>query len=310
MTYRPDQQARLPLPPTLFAMALMLAVAGTGLAQLIAANMTRDPMGAASSMGLSALLSIPVAVVLAIASGEHSRLVVSSSYQLLALRCLAHIGLLLFVFLPFRNLGIGAIFIEFLGYPVAAVIAVLLIHERPALRDITASGLVVAATIGILAFLTWPAVWNGMTDTILLPATVCLATYVVLTRRLAPRDGVACLLFWDSLVTVIFFAGLFGAELVAWDGAPWNQAAGLLLALVAGRVFWIKAYAHAPIARLLPFEFLPLPLLVAVALLFRQTMPPALMLGSALVVPICAGLIWREIVVVLREKRSLLATFD
>ncbi|MBC6440604.1 MAG: hypothetical protein GDA49_09425 [Rhodospirillales bacterium] len=72
----------------------------------------------------------------------------------------------------------------------------------------------------------------------------------------------------------------------------------------------IKACAHAPVSWLVPFAFLPLPLLPGGGLLFGQSMPMPMMIGLAAVIPVWALLALREIVLVRRAYHGMLARFD
>lgn len=312
MTEIPQPEAprpRLPLPPTLFAIALMIGVAALGFVQLFAAHMTRDPMGLASSMAVAAFLCLPVAAGLALVSGAPVRLVASERPVLMVLRCLAKAGFLLLV-LTLEGPGHGAMFMEFTGYALAVIAAALFFHERAATRDQLALLGCFCATVGVLAMVTWPGYLMMWLHWKLVGAMVLLTLFIALTRRLAPGDGVASLLFWDSVITLIILGGLFAGGTIAWDGAPLNQAAGLVLAVVVGRVAWIKAYVHAPLSRLAPFEYLALPMLVGLGLLFGQTMPLPMTLGFIGVIPICGLLLLREIWLVRRADAKILESFD
>ena len=109
------------------------------------------------------------------------------------------------------------------------------------------------------------------------------------------RSSSAC---WFAAVTLIALLALLRAGMVEWDGGPWNQMAGVVAAALVANLIWLAAYAHAPVSRLAPFEYLALPMLLGVGLLFGQSYPLLLLIGFLAVVPICALLALCEILLV------------
>ena len=294
----PPPPVRLPLPPTLFAMAMLTGVAALGLPRLIGAHMTRDPMGKATELGITAMLAIPLALALASARPQGLlRLFGRAHAGELAVRGLAKAGFLIALFAQAETAG-STTLLDYTGYVAAAVIAAFLFGARTPLRDKLALGACFLCTVGMIVIPPWfaaPSPWPGGAIVV---AIFCLGLFVALTHRLAPRKGIATLLFWDAAVILIALLALLRAGMVEWDGGPWNQMAGVVAAALVANLIWLAAYAHAPVSRLAPFEYLALPMLLGVGLLFGQSYPLLLLIGFLAVVPICALLALCEILLV------------
>lgn len=118
--------------------------------------------------------------------------------------------------------------------------------------------------------------------------TVAYAVNITINRRLRMETGIARLVLWPSLLGVVATAPFAAWHWVPPGGVAWVQlclngvlagAAGILLAL---------AFRHGTPARLAPFEFIALPISVALDFfVFGNPPGTAVILGGAVVVLAC-----------------------
>ena len=118
--------------------------------------------------------------------------------------------------------------------------------------------------------------------------TVAYAVNITLNRSLRAESGIARLVFWPSLLSVLATGPFAVWHWAAPSALEWVQL--LLNGLLAGGATILLALAlrHGSPARLAPFEFVALPLSVTLDLLIFGNAPGSeVILGGAVVVLAC-----------------------
>jgi len=119
-----------------------------------------------------------------------------------------------------------------------------------------------------------------------LVSAVGVASYQVLTRKLAGRDDPITTLFYPGLVACIAVPPIFPSEAFTLPATPLHAAilfaTGILGAV--GHFLLIRAHGHAPATLLAPFGYTQLVVVLILGLLFFGQFPDALGLaGIALI---------------------------
>ena len=173
--------------------------------------------------------------------------------------------------------------LEFTAPIWAVFLAVPVLGER-----LSALRLVVAA-IGFAGIMVITRPWLTAISPGLLSAALAAVGFAgsaVLTRRLTRHVSVLAILFWLTAMQTVFAliaAGYDGR--ITWPVAadvPW-----LVLVALGGLVAHYcltTALSLAPASVIMPIDFLRLPLIALVgALLFKETVPPAVFVGAAMI---------------------------
>ncbi len=195
--------------------------------------------------------------------------------------------------LAFAKLGLIESHALLTAYPLwVAALSGPILHERVGWRRWLAIGVGFA---GILVMLR-PGVsvlsfWSVMP----LAASVMFALYGLLTRKVARQDGAEISFFWTGIVGAVAMSVL---GLPVWQNfAPldWGFMALLCVMSAAGHWCMIRAYDLAEAADVQPFAYLQLVWIAALGLLFYgETLRPAVILGSTIVVAAGLFTLWRQ----------------
>ncbi len=149
------------------------------------------------------------------------------------------------------------------------------------------AGILVMLRPGVSVF----SFWSVMP----LAASVMFALYGLLTRKAARQDGVEVSFFWTGIVGA---AAMSVMGLPVWQTfAPldWGVMALLCVLSAAGHWCMIRAYDLAEAADVQPFAYLQLVWIALLGLMFYgETLRPAVILGSSIVVAAGLFTLWRQ----------------
>lgn len=139
--------------------------------------------------------------------------------------------------------------------------------------------------VGILSF------WSVMP----LFAAFLFGLYALLTRKAAARDGADVSFFWTGIVGAVAMSAIGLPTFEAF--APVDYAFMFFLCLTSATGHWcmIRAYDLAEAAAVQPFAYLQLVWIAALGVLFYgETLRPAVVAGSVLVVAAGLFTLWRQ----------------
>lgn len=170
------------------------------------------------------------------------------------------------------------------SYPIiVAVTAPLLLGERLAPRNI------MAAAIGFAGVLLVARPFGGELSPGLLAGLFCAVGFAgsaIVTKRLTRQATITCILFWLAVIQTAL-----GLVCAAWDGSvalptmavlPWVGVMGL--AGLGGHFCLTKALSLAPASIVTPVDFLRLPLIAVLGMLFyNEPLDLAVLIGGALI---------------------------
>lgn len=230
-------------------------------------------------------LGLPVilGVLLAVQGWAGLRQLRTRRLPLHALRNLMHLAAQGFWVVALGALPLATVFaVEFSAPVWAVILAVVLFAERPALRQWLGVGM------GVLGILVVARPWEGPVTWGLLAALLAALGYAgnhLATRALSRHDSTWAVLVWMALIqTPVALAAALG------DWRPIEPGHWPAIAVVAGssllaHLCLTNAYRLAPVAEVVVFDYLRLPLIaVAAALVFGDPLDPMALAGGAVVI--------------------------
>ena len=237
--------------------------------------------------------AIGVVVVLAVilATGRRSE-VTTRNLPLQVLRNVAHFSGQNLWFLAILTIPLAQVFaLEFTSPLWVLLLAPLVLGERvrPAQYAV--------ALVGFGGVLVVAQPFSGNLSLGLLwamSAAVFFAITAVATRRLTRNETVIGILFWLTLMQLVFGAVCAGFDGdVAWPTAatlPWLVLIGL--AGLCAHFCLTKALALAPASTVMPVDFVRLPLIAGIgAVFYAEPLDPLILLGGAII----AGAAWANL---------------
>lgn len=226
------------------------------------------------------LLGLPILIPLALwlAPGFHR----TQQLPLHLLRNLFHYGGQVCWITAIGMLPLAMVFaLEFTAPVWAALLALVFLGERLHRGRLTA---LILGLIGVL-IMTRPGLQPlDLGILIGLAAAMGFAVSLTATKGLTRHDQVFTILFWMLVMQLLI--GL-GPALLVWQPMSWDDALWFGVAAVTGisaHLGIAKAFQHADATLVLPLDFLRLPLIALVGLLFYgEGLDPWIMTGAALI---------------------------
>ena len=179
------------------------------------------------------------------------------------------------------------------SYPLwVAALSGLVLGERVGWRRWSAIGI---GFLGILVMLR-PGVsvlsfWSVMP----LFAALLFGLYALLTRLAARQDDAETSFLWTGIVGAVAMAFVGLPSWVAFSAADWGLMGLLCLTSASGHWLMIRAYDAAEASAVQPFAYLQLVWIAILGVAFYgETLRPAVILGSSLVVAAGLFTLWRQ----------------
>ena len=225
--------------------------------------------------------------------GELGRMLGTRQKPLHVVRGLLLITQISLTGLAFAKLGLIESHALLTAYPLwVAALSGPVLNERVGWRRWMAigvgfAGILVMLRPGVSIFSFWSVLPLG--------ASVLFALYALLTRKAARQDGAEVCFFWTGIVGAVVMTAL---GLPVWQSfAPmdWGWMALLCVMSAAGHWCMIRAYDLAEAADVQPFAYLQLVWIAFLGLVFYgETLRPAVVLGSTIVVAAGLFTLWRQ----------------
>jgi drug/metabolite transporter (DMT)-like permease len=198
-------------------------------------------------------------VVLMLTRGRNLRRITQTSRMTLQLtRTSCHLLSGLLFFLGIKHLPLAdVVAIIFIGPLLITVLAAVFLHEQVGLRRWTACvvgllGALIVVRPGLegpgLAGLGWPAMYPVASVTL-------FAVYVTCTRRLAPTESSATMLFYNGIGAFIAMTALSPMYWVPPSPAQWLGLLAVGVIASSSTLVAIRAYALAPASLLAPYAY-------------------------------------------------------
>ena len=126
-------------------------------------------------------------------------------------------------------------------------------------------------------------------------AALLFAIYALLTRYVSRKDSAEVSFFWMGTVGAVGISVVGLPVWTAMTGPDWGWMLLLAMLSCAGHFCLIRAYALAEISVVQPFAYLQLVFVALLGLfLYDETLRPAVIAGSALVVAAGLFTLWRQ----------------
>ena len=101
-------------------------------------------------------------------------------------------------------------------------------------------------------------------------ASVCFGVSVICTQKLTQKDTIACVLFYLALMQLVFGAVIAGYDGViaplSWQNLPWMGV--IALCGLTAHLCLTKAVTLAPASQVTPVDYLRLPLIIVIGVVF------------------------------------------
>ena len=268
----------------------LLLMAGIGLFGLLDANskLLAGEFSAAQAVFLRHAMLLALLFGLRATCNWPAGPLLTAHPRLHALRAVSMLTAGLSFYIAVRHLTLAdAYLIFFTGPFMTLVLASVFLHERVPRAAWVWSGVGFGGVVITLA----PQLGEGgslLGFGCALLGTVAYAINITANRGLRGEPGIARLVLWPSALGVLATGPFAGLHWVAPDALQWTQL--LLNGVLAGAatILLALAFRHAAPARLAPFEFVALPLSVALDLLVFGNQPGLEVLaGGAVVVLAC-----------------------
>jgi len=217
----------------------------------------------------------------------------SRQYLLQGLRCLFSLGASFTFFIGLRHLPLAEAFaITFAGPLFITALSVPVLQEKVGVRRWSA---VLVGLVGVAMILRPGAAVFQPEALWPLAAALCYAFVMLITRKLARRDGTMTILFWTAVGSLLITAGSLPFDWTPPTAVDWLLFVFLGLAGTCTMFLMAQAYRHAPAAVVAPFDYTILIWGVILGWLFWQELPdPGILPGVAVLVASGLYIIYRE----------------
>lgn len=274
------------MPTTRHRAALwMIGFALSLCAMAMAVRTLADQLGVFQILFLRGGLGLPVILLaLLVVQGPGGLAQLRSRHlPLHALRNLMHLAAQGFWVVALGVLPLATVFaVEFSAPVWAVILAVVLFAERPALRQWLGVG------IGVLGVLLVARPWEGAISWGLLAAVLAALGYAgnhLATRALSRHDSTWAVLVWMALIqTPLALAAALG-DWRPIEPGHWPAILVVAASSLVAHLCLTNAYRLAPVAEVVVFDYLRLPLIaVAATLVFGDPLDPMALIGGAVVI--------------------------
>lgn len=262
----------------------MLGAVASFMAMALSVRALTGTLSVYQVLFLRAAVGLPLIVlaVIAVRGREGLRLFRTGAPALQLGRNLIHVvGQLAWIYgitvLPFALVFA----VEFTTPLWAVVLAAVLLHERPTRPQLL--GLLIGLAGVMIVVRPSPAGMSWGLVTVVAAAIAFAGTFLA-TRVLGRTDAAVAIPFWMCMIqTPISFI----IALVDWRPITLADAPGIVLVAAGGlcaHQCMSMALRHAPVARVLPIDFIRLPLVAVIgALFYAEPFDPFVLIGGAVV---------------------------